>query len=82
MDNFGGAKDGPNAYNYQYIWPALQAVVTDKVPVNQLTNQKGFDLKDFAVVDEPNPPSNIRQMILVILGVLSLLGVGYLIINY
>ncbi|ACB52593.1 unknown [Crocosphaera subtropica ATCC 51142] len=82
MDNFGGAKDGPDAYNYQYIWPALQAVVTDQVPVNQLANKKGFDLKDFGVVDEPNPPSNIKRIILGILGVLGLLGVGYLMINY
>ncbi len=81
MSNFGGAKDGPDAYNYQYIWPALQAVVTDKVQVNQLANQQGFDLKDFEVVDEPNPPSNLTQILLIILGVLGLLGVVYLLIN-
>ncbi|MGK7880245.1 MAG: hypothetical protein AB4060_09115 [Crocosphaera sp.] len=81
MNNFGGAKDSPNAYNYQYIWPALQAVVTDKVQVNQLANNQGFELKDFGVVDEPNPPSNLTQIILVILGLLGLLGVGYLLVN-
>ncbi|MDJ0601576.1 MAG: hypothetical protein QNJ37_22365 [Crocosphaera sp.] len=81
MANFGGAKDGPDAYNYQYVWPALQAVVTDKAQVNQLVNHQGFDLKDFGVVDEPNPPSNFTQIFLVILGVLGLLGVGYLLIN-
>ncbi len=31
MANFGGSKDGLNVDNYQYIWTALQAVVTDKV---------------------------------------------------
>ncbi len=54
MANFGGAKDEPNAYNYQYIWPALNAVIKDKVQANQLENNNGFELKDFQVVDEPN----------------------------
>ncbi|MEL4894232.1 hypothetical protein [Crocosphaera sp. Alani8] len=81
MANFGGSKDGPDVYNYQYIWPALQAVVTDKVKVDQLADKKGFDLKDFDVVEEPNPASKLTQTLLVILGVLSLFGVGYLLIN-
>ncbi|MDJ0601800.1 MAG: hypothetical protein QNJ37_23515, partial [Crocosphaera sp.] len=81
MNNFGGAKDSPNAYNYQYIWPALQSVVTDKVTVDKLANNQGFDLKDFGVVDEPKPTLNFNQILFVILGVLGLLGVSYLLIN-
>ncbi|MGK7939641.1 MAG: hypothetical protein AB4062_05715 [Crocosphaera sp.] len=53
MSNFGGAKDGPNAYNLEYIWPALKAVVLNQVSVNQLSNGNGFELKDFEVFNEP-----------------------------
>lgn len=53
MSNFGGAKDQANAYNFQYIWPALKAVIKDQVKVNQLKDNDGFQLKDFEVTDEP-----------------------------
>lgn len=52
MANFGGAKDDPNAYNFQYIWPALDAVIKNQVAVYQLKNGDGFELHDFAVVDD------------------------------
>ncbi len=53
MAKFGGAKEGPNDYNYQYIWPALNAVIKHGVKANQLENNNGFDLKDFQIVQEP-----------------------------
>lgn len=53
MKNFGGAKNGPNAYNYEYIWPALLAVVKNDVQANELKNGHGFELEDFKVIDEP-----------------------------
>ncbi|MGD1714184.1 hypothetical protein [Dapis sp. BLCC M172] len=53
MKNFGGAKDGPNAYNYQYIYPALLAVIMDDVQANELKDGNGFELADFQVLDEP-----------------------------
>ncbi|NEO58820.1 MAG: hypothetical protein F6K54_40790, partial [Okeania sp. SIO3B5] len=55
MNNFGGVKHGPNAYNCQYIYPAVLAVVKNDVQVNKLENGegKGFELKDFKVLDEP-----------------------------
>ncbi|NEP74633.1 MAG: hypothetical protein F6K25_22910 [Okeania sp. SIO2G4] len=53
MKNFGGAKDGPNAYNCQYIWPAVIAVVMDHVQANKLQDHNGFELADFKVLDEP-----------------------------
>ncbi|NER33674.1 MAG: hypothetical protein F6J93_06390 [Oscillatoria sp. SIO1A7] len=53
MKNFGGAKDGPNAYNFEYIWPAVLAVVMDDVQANELKDGNGFELEDFQVVDEP-----------------------------
>ncbi len=53
MHEFGGMKQGPNAYNYEYIWPALDAVVENKVKANELENKKGFCLKDIKVSDKP-----------------------------
>ena len=53
MKNFGGAKDGPNAYNYEYIWPALLAVVKNDVQANKLEDGNGFKLADFQVINEP-----------------------------
>ena len=49
--------------------------------VNKLANNQRFDFKDFNVVDEPNPPSKLNQIFLVILGILGLLRVGYFLIN-
>ncbi len=53
MKNFGGAKDGANAYYYEYIWPAVLAVVKNDVQANELKDGDGFELKDFKVLDEP-----------------------------
>ncbi|MDY6784673.1 MAG: hypothetical protein SW833_19365 [Cyanobacteriota bacterium] len=53
MKNFGGAKREPDAYNYEYIWSAVRAVVIGDVQANQLKNGNGFNLEDFEVLDEP-----------------------------
>ena len=54
MDNFGGAKEAPNDYNFGYIWSALDAVVKSEVQADQLKDKHGFCLKYFEVVeDEP-----------------------------
>ncbi|MDY7003164.1 MAG: hypothetical protein SWX82_04135 [Cyanobacteriota bacterium] len=53
MNNFGGAKHGQNAYNCQYIYPAVLAVVMDDVQANELKDGDGFELKDFKILDEP-----------------------------
>ena len=47
FNNFGGVKEEPNAYNYQYIWPALQLVVENQVDANDLFNK--FPLKTIHV---------------------------------
>ncbi len=52
MEGFGGAKKAPNAYNYQYIWPGLNAVITNKVRANQLQDG-GFKLEDIEVLQQP-----------------------------
>ncbi|MDJ0508324.1 MAG: hypothetical protein QNJ64_03560 [Crocosphaera sp.] len=53
MSNFGGVKKGPNAYNFEYIWPALDAVILNQVSVNKLSNGHGFELENFEVFNEP-----------------------------
>ncbi|WP_231585820.1 hypothetical protein [Crocosphaera watsonii] len=50
MENFGGDKDGPNAYNFEYIWPALKAVINRNVQPHQL-EEDGFELKELEVVE-------------------------------
>lgn len=59
MSNFGGVKDGPNAYNYEYIWPALKAIIKDNVRANELSEDNGFKLQYLEVVDEPKPANNL-----------------------
>ncbi len=53
MHEFGGVKKEPNAYNCEYIWPALDAVVKNEVKANELEDKKGFCLKDIEVSDKP-----------------------------
>lgn len=47
--DFGGVKDEPNAYNYQYIWPGLDLVVENQVEANHLLHH--FPLKTIKVTD-------------------------------
>jgi hypothetical protein len=53
--SFGGVKHGPNAYNSEWIWPALCALFTEEVaPPDLLEN---LPCKPpFAVSTEPPPP--------------------------
>jgi hypothetical protein len=53
MKNFGGVKYEPNAYNYEYIRPAVKAVILEDIQANELKDNHGFELKDFKVLDEP-----------------------------
>lgn len=70
MNNFGGAKDEPNAYNYQYIWYGLNEVIINKEKAHKLT----FKPQDFNIVDEPKKDNNLVTIIISLLGVL---GLGY-----
>ncbi|MGL5794985.1 MAG: hypothetical protein ACRC06_11375 [Waterburya sp.] len=49
FENFGGAKANPNAYNFEYIWPGLDLVVTNQVNANQLL--PNFPLNTIQVTD-------------------------------
>ncbi len=74
FNNFGGVKDEPNAYNYQYLWPGLQLVVENQVEVNDLLNQ--FPLKTIRVTDTLPPQSSRFTLVILLVG-LALLGLAY-----
>ncbi|MBR8833845.1 MAG: hypothetical protein DSM106950_07330 [Stigonema ocellatum SAG 48.90 = DSM 106950] len=74
FNNFGGVKDEPNAYNYQYIWPGLQLVVENQVEANDLLNQ--FPLKTIIVTDTLPPLSSRFTLVILLVG-LALLGLAY-----
>lgn len=49
FQKFGGVKDGPNAYNYYYVWRGLNLVVQNKKQANQLL--ACFTNMDFKVLE-------------------------------
>lgn len=57
--SFGGVKHGPNAYNTEWIWPALCALFTEEVAPPDLLEHLPCK-PPFAVSAEPPPP--LRQL--------------------
>jgi hypothetical protein len=55
FQSFGGAKDGPNAYNTAWIWPALTALFSEAVAPPDLLHH--LDQPPFAVSTEPPAPA-------------------------
>jgi hypothetical protein len=53
--SFGGVKHGPNAYNTEWIWPALAALFSEEVAPTDLLARLG-DKPPFAVSADPPPP--------------------------
>jgi len=72
--DFGGVKNEPNPYNYQYIWPGLHLVVENQVEANDLLNQ--FPLLTIKVTDTLPPQSSRLTWIILLVG-LALLGLAY-----
>lgn len=76
FDNFGGVKDGPNAYNGKFIWPGFNLVLDGKVAANQLFGQ--FPLNKIQVTKTlPEKSSLFSQPLIRGLIVLIILGLGY-----
>lgn len=50
--NFGGVKDGPNAYNTAWIWPALRVLCRERVDPRDLLAHLPDD-RPFAVSSDP-----------------------------
>lgn len=66
--SFGGVKDEPNAYNYQYIWPGLHLVIEEKVRANELLNK--FPLNTIEVTDTLPPKSSVFKWIAILIAML------------
>ncbi|MEH2011976.1 hypothetical protein [Nostoc sp.] len=74
--DFGGVKNGPNDYNYQYIWPGLSLVVKDQVRVDRLLCH--FPLQTVEVTDRlPHKAWSIKSIVTTIFAVLAVLVLGY-----
>ncbi|WP_024544728.1 hypothetical protein [Picosynechococcus sp. NKBG15041c] len=76
FENFGGVKDGPNAYNTDYVWPGLTKIFMNvATPENLLSH---LNTPKFQV--EPTPPvkpaSNWTKFAWFV-GIALLLGVGF-----
>lgn len=54
FENFGGVKNGPNAYNSQWIWPALSALFNARATPADLLDH--LPERPFAVSATPPPP--------------------------
>ncbi|MFN6339231.1 MAG: hypothetical protein ACK41W_10995 [Cyanobacteriota bacterium] len=74
--SFGGVKHGPNAYNTDWIWPALHALFVEGVSPPDLKRHLRDEHKEppFAVTTEPPPPPPRRWPWLLM--PLVLIGVG------
>jgi len=75
FDNFGGVKEEPNDYNFQYIWAGLNLVVEDQVRADELLDK--FPLRTIEVTDTLSPNPSLLKAIAILMAVLALLGLGY-----
>lgn len=73
--NFGGVKEEPNAYNFQYVWPGLDFVVQNKFDADDLLNN--FPLETIKVTDTLPPKASIFNWLLFLLGSIVAGGFGY-----
>ena len=74
--NFGGVKNGPNAYNAQYIWPSVRQLFAETTPPEDLLSH--LNIVDFQV--KTTPPDDLPKfptILVSIVGSILLLGVGY-----
>lgn len=74
--NFGGVKDGPNAYNTDYVWPGVTKIFSDiATPGNLLSHLKtpNFDVK----TNPPDDSSSLWRMLAWVVGIFLCCGIGY-----
>ncbi|PZD74144.1 hypothetical protein C1752_01152 [Acaryochloris thomasi RCC1774] len=74
--NFGGVKDGPNAYNYEYVWPGLNFIFTGQATPRTLL-AKLLELRPRKFDIKPVPPEAPRSSWGWIIGLLLLAGIVY-----
>lgn len=78
FNNFGGVKHGPNAYNFQVIWPWVRGVVENNIQPNQLLNE--LPPKTVQISNTlPDKSTKWRKLLLLLGGLVVLYAVSYLI---
>ena len=76
FENFGGVKDGPNAYNGEFIWPGFDFVLSGQASANSLLTK--FPVLKIQVTDTlPEKNDLFSQPILRLAIALIVLGFGY-----
>jgi hypothetical protein len=71
FENFGGVKDGPNAYDFDYVWPGAQLIFTNKATPQTLLSKLNSMTFEINVTPPPSPKSDWRWIVIALL-----IGVG------
>lgn len=71
FENFGGVKDGPNAYDFDYVWPGTQLIFTNKATPQTLLSKLNSTTFEINVTPPPSPKSDWRWIVIALL-----IGVG------
>ncbi|NEP51808.1 MAG: hypothetical protein F6K65_24655 [Moorea sp. SIO3C2] len=74
--HFGGVKNGPNAYNINYVWPGADKIFAGETTPEDLLDH--LHTPDFQV--QPTPSKNCGNLLTklaLIFGIILLLGVAY-----
>ncbi|HLO85446.1 MAG TPA: hypothetical protein VK203_10645 [Nostocaceae cyanobacterium] len=72
--HFGGVKNKPNDYNFQYIWLGLDAVIKQKNSAEDLLPL--FENQDIKVVTDRPPQPSIWSTVIKIFGFVAVLALG------
>lgn len=80
MREFGGVKDGVNAYNCEYIWPGLELLISGRVKPSTLLSQLQPD--DFDVKTElPSSSIMVMNRLIKLLPFMGLLALGWAVVR-
>ncbi len=74
--NFGGVKKGPNAYNYEYVWPGVEKIfMGEATPTNLLSQLNPQNFK--VATTPPRVPCKIIKILTFVFGGSLLIGLGF-----
>ena len=74
---FGGVKEQPNAYNYEFIWSGLDSVIKGEAEADKLLGK--FPLKEIQITESlPEKLSVVSKIPQVAFASIAIFGLGYL----
>ena len=74
---FGGVKEEPNAYNYEFVWSGLDMVMKEEAEADKLLGR--FPLKEIKVTESlPEKSAAVSNLPKVAVAFVALSGIGYL----